>query len=82
MVVQRNAWDDTGQLIHILRVEIVPDVVVARTIIVGQISGERRKNPSRREGQEPSVLTATGNSVEQIIEAYDMIRPLVRKEVL
>src|SRR5580704_18577000 len=43
------------QLIHILSVEIVPDVVVARTIIAGQISRQRRKNPSRREGKESSV---------------------------
>src|ERR1700680_1202617 len=28
-----------GQLIHILRVEVVPDVIVARTVIAGQFSG-------------------------------------------
>src|ERR1700690_522225 len=43
------------QLIHILRIEIAPDVVVARTIIAGQISRQRRKNPSRRERKEASV---------------------------
>ena len=43
------------QLIHILRVEIVPDVVVARTIVAGQLSRQRGKNPSRRELQESSV---------------------------
>src|SRR3984893_8820305 len=43
------------QLIHILRIEIVPDVVVARTIVAGQLSWQRGKNPSRRELEESSV---------------------------
>jgi len=37
-----------GQLIDILRIEVVPDVVVARAIIAGQVSGERRNEPARR----------------------------------
>src|ERR1700683_5201143 len=57
--IERIAHSTTAhsnrQLIHILRVEIVPDVVVARTIIAGQISRQRRKNPSRRERKESSV---------------------------
>src|ERR1700676_749582 len=44
-----------GQLIHILRVEVVPDVVVARTVIAGQLSRQRGKNTSRRELKESSV---------------------------
>src|SRR5580698_5059288 len=44
-----------GQLIHILRIEVLPDVVVARTVIAGQISGQRRKNAARRELKEASV---------------------------
>src|ERR1700693_2643122 len=32
-----------GQLIHILRVEVVSDVIVARTVIAGQLSRQRRK---------------------------------------
>ena len=47
--------DVEGQLIHILRVQIVPDVIVARTVISGQLSRQRRKNPSCRELQESSV---------------------------
>ena len=43
------------QLIHILRVEIVPDVIVARTIIAGQVSRQRRENPSCGKRKEPSV---------------------------
>jgi hypothetical protein len=31
-----------GQLIHILRVEVVPDVVVARTVIAGQLGEEEK----------------------------------------
>src|SRR5271168_2049498 len=54
-VAQRMPSHSYRQLIHILRVEVVPDVVVARTVIAGQISRQRRKNPSRRERQEPSV---------------------------
>src|SRR5271170_2383124 len=54
-VAQTMTAHSNRQLIHILCVEIVPDVVVARTIIVGQISQQRRKNPSRRERKEASV---------------------------
>ena len=44
-----------GQLIHILRVEIVPDVIVARTVIAGQFSRQRRENASRGKRKESSV---------------------------
>src|ERR1700693_2174659 len=43
------------QLIHILRIEIVPDVIVARTIIAGQFSRQRGKNPARGKLEETSV---------------------------
>ncbi len=43
------------QLIDILRVEIVPDVVIARTVIAGQLSRQRRKNPSGGELKESAV---------------------------
>ena len=43
------------QLIHILRIEIVPDVIVARTVVAGQFSRQRRKNSSRGERKESSV---------------------------
>src|ERR1700732_2922527 len=43
------------QLIHVLRIEIVQDVIVARTIIAGQLSRQRRENPSRGELKESSV---------------------------
>src|SRR5208283_3025903 len=54
------------QLINILRVEIVPDVIVARPIIAGQVSRQRRENPSCRKRKEPSVrdrIHATAPSV-------------------
>src|ERR1700683_1382351 len=65
-VAQRTTPHSDRQLIDILRVEIVPDVIVARTIIAGQISRQRRKNPSRRERKESSVrdgIQATAPSV-------------------
>src|SRR5271155_2520459 len=43
------------QLINILRVEIVPDVIVAWAIIAGQASRQRRQNPSCRKRKESSV---------------------------
>src|ERR1035441_4998885 len=54
-VAQRMTAHSNRQLIHILRIEIVPDVVVARTIIAGQVSRKRRENPSRGKRQESSV---------------------------
>src|SRR5580658_7328924 len=43
------------QLINILRVEIVPDVIVAGTIITGQVSRQRRENATSGKRKEPSV---------------------------
>src|ERR1017187_2818635 len=57
-----------GQLIHILRVEIVPDVIVARTVIAGQLSGQRRKNPSRRELKESSVRNRVHAAAPRVVE--------------
>src|ERR1700692_1049703 len=57
-----------GQLIHILRVEIVADVIVARTVIAGQLSGQRRKNPSRRELKESSVRNRVHAAAPRVVE--------------
>src|ERR1700686_2684384 len=57
-----------GQLIHILRVEIVPDVIVARTVIAGQLSRQRRKNPSRRELKESSVRNRVHAAAPRVVE--------------
>ena len=43
------------QFVHILRVEIVPNVVVAGAVIAAQVSGQRGENPSGGELQEPAV---------------------------
>src|SRR5271166_1656497 len=56
------------QLIHILRVEIVPDVIVARTVIAGQLSGQRRKNPSRGELKESSVRNRIHAAAPRVVE--------------
>src|ERR1035437_6008425 len=57
-----------GQLIHILRVEVVPDVIVARTVIAGQLSWQRRKNPSRRELKESSVRNRIHAAPPRVVE--------------
>src|ERR1022692_1911344 len=56
-----------GQLIHILRVQIVPDVIVARTVIAGQLSGQRRENSSRRELQESSVRNRIHTAAPRVV---------------
>src|SRR5208282_2277129 len=65
-VAQRMTAHPDRQLIDILRVEIVSDVIVAGTIIAGQVSRQRRENPSRGKRKEPSVrdrIHATAPSV-------------------
>ena len=57
-----------GQLIHILRVEVVPDVIVARTIIAGQLSRQRRKNSSRRELKESSIRNCIHAAAPRVVE--------------
>src|SRR5208282_1292237 len=56
------------QLIHVLPAEIVADVIVARTIITGQVSGQRRKNPARRERQESSVRDRIHTTAPGVVE--------------
>src|SRR5664279_1659451 len=43
------------QLVHILPIEVVPDVVIAGTVIATEVSRERGEDPSRGELQEPAV---------------------------
>src|SRR5579862_2970168 len=57
-----------GQLIHILRVEVVPDVIVAGTVIAGQLSWQRRKNPSRRKLKESSVRNRIHTAAPRVVE--------------
>ena len=54
-VAQRMTAHFDRQLINVLRVEIVPDVIVARAIVAGQVSRQRRENPSRGKRKESSV---------------------------
>src|SRR5271166_2859495 len=54
-VAQSMTAHPQWQLIYILRIQIVPDVVVARAIIAGQAPWQRRKNSSRRKRKESSV---------------------------
>src|SRR5208283_3943940 len=71
------------QLINILRVEIVPDVIVARTIIAGQVSRQRRENPSRGKRKEPSVrdrIHATAPGVVDL-SLQAMAEPLHRGQL-
>src|SRR5208282_6028340 len=67
-VAQRMTPHSNRQLIHILRVEIVPDVIVARTIIAGQISRQRRKNPSRGKRKESSVRDRIHATTPGVVE--------------
>src|ERR1700735_1377444 len=64
LVIPNVDW----RLIHILRVEIVPDVIVARTIIARELSRQRRKNPSRRELKESSVRHCIHAAAPGVIE--------------
>src|ERR1700722_246065 len=57
-----------GQLIYILRVEVVPDVIVARAVIAGQFSRQRRKNPSRGELKESSVRNRIYAAAPSVVE--------------
>ena len=60
--------DSDGQLIHVLRVEIVPDVVVARAVVAGQFSGERRENSSGGELQEASIRDGVDAAAPGVID--------------
>src|SRR5580692_9008710 len=60
--------DVDGQLIHILRIEVVPDVIVAWTIVAGQVSGQRRENPTRRKLKESSVRNCIHAVAPRVVE--------------
>src|SRR5271170_8377766 len=82
-VAQTMTAHSNRQLIHILCIEIVPDVVVARTIIAGQISRQRRKNPSRRERKESSVRDRIHATAPGVVELslQAMAEPLHRGQL-
>ena len=71
------------QLIHILRIEIVPDVIVARTVIAGQFSRQRGKNPSRRELKESSVRDCIHATAPGVVDLslQTMAEPLHRGQL-
>src|SRR5208283_5989844 len=56
------------QLINILRVEIVPDVIVAWTIVAGQVSRQRRENPSCGKRKESSVRDRIHATAPGVVE--------------
>ena len=51
-----------------MRVEVVPDVVVARAVIASQISGQRRKNPSGGKRQESAVRDGIHATAEVVVK--------------
>ena len=53
--VSHSDW----QLIDVLRIEIVPDVVVARPVVAGQFSRQGRENSSGGELQESPFETVS-----------------------
>src|SRR5271157_3275082 len=82
-VTQRMITHSNRQLIHILRVEIVPDVIVAGTMVAGQVPRQRRKNPSRGELKESSVrdrIHATAPGVVDL-SLQTMAEPLHRGQL-
>src|ERR1700690_3867379 len=56
------------QLIHILGIQTVPDVIVAGTVIAGQLSRKRRKNPSCRKLKESSIRYRIHAAAPRVVE--------------
>src|SRR5208283_4617907 len=82
-VAQRMTAHSDRQLIHILCIEIVPDVIVARTVVASQVSRQRRENPSRGKRKEPSVrdrIHATAPGVVDL-SLQAMAEPLHRGQL-
>src|SRR5208282_673076 len=57
-----------GQLIDILGVEVVPDVVVARSVIASKPSRKGSKNSSGRKLKEPAVRDFIHATAERVID--------------
>ena len=71
------------QLIDILRIEIVPDVVVARTVVAGQFSRQRGKNPSRGKLKESSVRDCIHATAPGVVDLslQTVSEPLRRRQL-
>ena len=64
-----------GKLVDILGIEVVPNVVVAGSIIASEIAGQGRKNPSGGEGQESAVRNGVHAAAEIVVNrALDAVR--------
>src|ERR1700677_4599044 len=55
-------------MIYVLAIEVVPDIVIARTVVAGEFSGQRRKNPPGGELQEPTVRDGVHATAEGVID--------------
>src|SRR5579863_7978243 len=56
------------QLIDVLAIEIVPDVIVARTVVAGEFSGQGGKNSSSGKLQESAVRDRIHTTAEGVID--------------
>src|SRR5579872_1041675 len=56
------------QLIYVLRVEVMANVIVTRTVIAGEFSGQRRKNASRRKLQEAAVRNCVHAATPGVVD--------------